>query len=110
MHHDAGCRIGIDDWKVGQGVCLLTVIMFLPLWGCVDRKVQAEDDALASVARALLYDYEPANLLGVDIDVTDGMIYLSGEVDVFAHKVIAGRLARQAGGGRGVVNKVHVEP
>jgi len=69
---------------VGQGVCLLTVIMFLPLWGCVDRKVQAEDDALASVARALLYDYEPANLLGVDIDVTDGMIYLSGEVDVFA--------------------------
>jgi len=101
---------GINDLKIARGVCILMALMILPAWGCVDRMAQREDDALESVVRPLLYDYEPANLLGVDIDVTDGMIYLSGEVDDFAHKVIAGQLARQAVAGRGVVNKVHVEP
>ena len=101
---------GIDDLKIARGICILMALMVLPAWGCVDRMAQREDDALESVVRPLLYDYEPANLLGVDIDVTDGMIYLSGEVDEFAHKVIAGELARQAGAGSGVVNKVHVEP
>ena len=96
--------------KIAQGVCILTALMLVPAWGCVDRIAQGEDDALESVVRPLLYDYEPANLLGVDIDVTDGVIYLSGEVDTFAHKVIAGQLARQAGAGSGAVNKVHVEP
>lgn len=110
MNNPPTRQIGTDGLRIARGGCVLTALMLLPAWGCVDRMAQREDDALESVVRLLLYDYEPANLLGVDIDVTDGMIYLSGEVDEFAHKVIAGQLARQAGARSGVVNKVHVEP
>jgi osmotically-inducible protein OsmY len=110
MNNPPSRQIGTDGLRIARGGCVLTVLMLLPAWGCVDRMAQREDDALESVVRQLLYDYEPANLLGVDIDVTDGMIYLSGEVDEFTNKVIAGQLARQASAGSGVVNKVHVEP
>jgi BON domain-containing protein len=110
MNNYPGRGIGTDDLRIAPGVSILTALMLLPAWGCVDRIVQGQDEALESVVRPLLYDYEPANLLGVDIDVTEGVIYLSGEVDTFAHKVIADQLARQTGVGSGVVNKVHVEP
>ena len=110
MNNPKGRQNGTDGLKLARGGCILTAFMLLAATGCGDRMAQREDDALESVVRPLLYDYEPANLLSVDIDVTDGMIYLSGEVDEFAHKVIAGELARQAGAGSGVVNKVHVEP
>lgn len=110
MNNPKGRQTGTDGLKISRGGRILAALMLLLAWGCVDRMAQREDDALESVVRPLLYDYEPANLLGVDIDVTDGMIYLSGEVDEFAHKVIAGQLAQQAGAGSGVVNKVHVEP
>ena len=47
--------------KIARGVCILTALMLLPAWGCVDRMAQREDDAVESVVRPLLYDYEPAN-------------------------------------------------
>lgn len=90
---------------------LWTVGLFIPvaLISCVDQRMQ-RDDALGRAVKEALYDQIQVNLLHVDISTTDGVVYLSGEVDTYQHKEEAERLAREVEQVVKVVNKVQVQP
>jgi osmotically-inducible protein OsmY len=68
------------------------------------------DDAtiLASVKTKLVAD-KPANLTRVNVDVTNGTVYLTGNVDSAEQKVRAERLAQEVRGVRRVVNNLAVK-
>jgi hyperosmotically inducible protein len=51
---------------------------------------------------------KPANLTRVDVDVTNGTVYLNGSVDSAEQKVRAEQLAQSVKGVRSVVNNLQV--
>jgi len=70
----------------------------------------AVDDTtiLASVKSKLVAD-KPANLTKVNVDVTNGTVYLTGNVDSAEQKTRAGRLAQETKGVKSVVNNLEVK-
>ncbi|MBA2484583.1 MAG: BON domain-containing protein [Nitrospira sp.] len=65
---------------------------------------------IAQAVKRAIYDHEAANLLQIEISTNDRTVYLTGEVETFAHKEEAERLAKRVDGVRAVVNKIQVEP
>ena len=63
---------------------------------------------LASVKGKLVAD-KPSNLTRVNVDVTNGTVYLSGNVESAEQKVRAERLAHDVKGVRSVVNNLQVK-
>ena len=68
------------------------------------------DDAkiTASVKSKLVAD-KATNLTRVDVDTTNGTVYLNGTVDTPEQKTRAEQLAWQAGGVKNVVNNLQVQ-
>lgn len=97
-------------WK-SVAVCL--VILGVLAAGCssTGRTVGENiDDAtiLASVKGKLVAD-KPANLTRVNVDVTNGTVYLTGNVDSGEQKSRAERLAHDVRGVKRVVNNLQVK-
>jgi osmotically-inducible protein OsmY len=91
-------------------VCIFAAIALFAATGCVDVAAWRDDDAIGDAVKHRLYEYGDANLLEVEVSVSNRVVYLSGEADEFSYKDIAGRVARQVDRVVDVVNKVQVEP
>jgi len=98
-------------WK---SVAVFLVILGVLAAGCrstsTGRTVgDAVDDKtiLASVKSKLVAD-KPSNLTKVNVDVTNGTVYLSGNVESAEQKARAERLAQETKGVRSVVNNLQV--
>jgi hyperosmotically inducible protein len=63
---------------------------------------------LASVKTKLVAD-KASNLTKVDVDVTNGTVYLTGNVDSAEQKSRGERIARDVNGVRSVVNNLEVQ-
>ena len=99
-------------WK---SVAAFLVILGVLAAGCSSTSTgrtvgQDVDDKtiLASVKTKLVAD-KPANLVKVNVDVTNGTVYLTGNVDSAEQKVRAERLAHDVKGVRSVVNNLQVK-
>ena len=100
-------------WK---SVALCLVVLGVLAAGCSTSARSGQtvgeniDDAtiLASVKTKLVAD-KPANLTRVNVDVTNGTVYLTGNVDSAEQKVRAERLAHEVRGVRRVVNNLAVK-
>lgn len=62
---------------------------------------------LASVKTKLVAD-KPSNLTKVNVDVTGGTVYLSGNVESAEHKTRAEQIAKDVKGVKSVVNNLQV--
>lgn len=89
---------------------MLAAVVLSAATGCVDVSAWRDDDAIGDAVKHRLYEYRDANLLEVEVSVSNRVVYLSGEADEFSYKEIAGRVARQVDRVADVVNKVQVEP
>jgi osmotically-inducible protein OsmY len=82
----------------------------LALAGCqVVQGSPADEQLQAAVVRALI-DREDANLLETEVDVEDGVVYLSGEVRDHDRLLQAEAEARRVAGVKAVVSKLRIEP
>jgi hyperosmotically inducible protein len=99
------------QWK---SLAVFFVILAVLAAGCrstTGRSVgQNIDDKtiLASVKSKLVAD-KVSNLIKVDVDVTNGTVYLTGNVDSAEQKSRAERIAQEVNGVRSVVNNLHVQ-
>lgn len=99
------------SWK---SLAVFLVILGVLAAGCgstTGRTIgQDVDDKtiLASVKTKLVAE-KPANLTRVDVDVTNGTVYLNGSVDSAEQKVRAEQLAQSVKGVRSVVNNLQVK-
>ena len=99
-----------DPVNQGLRVAGILVVVASAVMGCVDVAAWRDDDAIGDAVKHGLYQYEGANLLEVEVSVSNRVVYLSGEADEFSYKETAGRLAWQVDRVADVVNKVRVEP
>jgi hyperosmotically inducible protein len=67
-----------------------------------------DDAGITAAVKAKLVADKASNLTSVDVDTTNGTVYLNGAVADVATKVRAEQLAWQAKGVRGVVNNLQV--
>jgi hyperosmotically inducible protein len=67
-----------------------------------------DDAGITAAVKAKLVADKASNLTRVDVDTTNGTVYLNGSVADSATKVRAEQLAWQAKGVRGVVNNLQV--
>lgn len=99
------------QWK---SLAVFLVILGVLAAGCrsaSERSVgQNIDDKtiLAAVKTKLVAD-KPANLTKVNVDVSNGTVYLTGNVDSAEMKTRAERLAQEVNGVRSVVNNLQVK-
>lgn len=99
-------------WK---SVAVFLVILGVLAAGCSSTRTgrtmgQDIDDKtiLASVKGKLVAD-KPSNLTKVNVDVTNGTVYLTGNVDSAEQKTRAERLAHDVKGVKSVVNNLQVK-
>jgi hyperosmotically inducible protein len=67
-----------------------------------------DDTAITASVKAKLVADKPTNLTRVDVDTTNGTVYLNGSVDSPGQKARAEQLAWQANGVKSVVNNLQV--
>jgi hyperosmotically inducible protein len=67
-----------------------------------------DDAGITATVKSKLVADRASNLTRVDVDTTNGTVYLNGTVDTPEHKTRAEELARQANGVRAVVNNLQV--
>jgi hyperosmotically inducible protein len=67
-----------------------------------------DDAAITASVKAKLVADKPANLMRVDVDTTNGTVYLNGAVESPEQKARAEQLAWQAQGVKSVVNNLQV--
>jgi hyperosmotically inducible protein len=67
-----------------------------------------DDTAITASVKAKLVADKPTNLTRVDVDTTNGTVYLNGAVDSAEQKARAEQLAWQANGVKSVVNNLQV--
>jgi hyperosmotically inducible protein len=67
-----------------------------------------DDAGITATVKAKLVADKASNLTRVDVDTTNGTVYLNGSVGDASTKVRAEQLAWQAKGVRGVVNNLQV--
>jgi hyperosmotically inducible protein len=99
-------------WK---SVAVFLVILGVLAAGCrstttgqtVGEKID-DKTILASVKSKLVAD-KPSNLTKVNVDVTNGTVYLSGDVESAEQKTRAERLAHDVRGVKSVVNNLQVK-
>jgi hyperosmotically inducible protein len=93
-----------------QRIILIAVFVVMGLGAChtPPRFHSPDDDRVGvSVKRALVED-QTMNLVPVEVDVHDRIVYLTGDVDTARHKLRAEQIARKVEGVTGVVNKLRV--
>jgi hyperosmotically inducible periplasmic protein len=84
----AGCRSSSTGRTIGQDV---------------------DDKTILATVKGKLVADKPANLTKVNVDVTNGTVYLTGNVDSAEQKTRAERLAHDVKGVRSVVNNLQVK-
>ena len=67
-----------------------------------------DDTKITAAVKAKLVADRPANLTRVDVDTTNGVVYLKGSVDSPEDRMRAEQLTREARGVTGVVNQLQV--
>lgn len=67
-----------------------------------------DDTAITASVKAKLVADKPTNLTRVDVDTTNGTVYLNGAEDSAEQKARAEQLAWQANGVKSVVNNLQV--
>ena len=67
-----------------------------------------DDTKITASVKAKLVADRPANLTRVDVDTTNGVVYLNGAVDTAEQRARAEQLAREAKGVQRVVNNLQV--
>ena len=67
-----------------------------------------DDTAITASVKAKLVADKPANLTKVDVDTTQGTVYLTGMVDNPEQRARAEQIAWQASGVKAVVNNLQV--
>ena len=67
-----------------------------------------DDKTILASVKSKLVAEKPANLTRVNVDVSQGTVYLSGNVESAEQKVRAGRLAQETHGVKTVVNNLEV--
>lgn len=68
-----------------------------------------DDAVLTSYVKTALVADKASNLVRVDVDTNNGVVYLSGTVDSAKDRARAAELARGVEGVRGVVNNLQVK-
>ena len=97
-------------WK---SLAVFLVIFGVLAAGCSGTRGRTVGDALddktilASVKTKLVAE-KPSNLTNVNVDVTNGTVYLSGNVESAEQKTRAERLAQETKGVKSVVNNLQV--
>lgn len=69
-----------------------------------------DDAVLTSYVKTALVADKAANLVRVDVDTNNGVVYLGGTVSSGKDRERAAELARGVKGVRGVVNNLQVQP
>jgi osmotically-inducible protein OsmY len=69
---------------------------------------QPNDDFITRSVKAALVEDRQMNLIRVDVDCDEGIVYLSGEVDTVEHQLRAEQIAGTVEGVKEVVNKIKV--
>lgn len=76
---------------------------------CTHGTYAADEAITQAVVRALLHE-ETVNLTRVDVQTNEATVYLSGEVQNYAQKQQAERIARTMQGVQNVINKLDLQP
>jgi osmotically-inducible protein OsmY len=98
-------------WK---SVAVFVVILGVLAAGCSSstsgRTVgdKVDDSTILASVKSKLVAEKPANLTKVNVDVTNGTVYLTGNVESAEQKTRAGRLAQETRGVKSVVNNLEV--
>jgi hyperosmotically inducible periplasmic protein len=97
-------------WK---SLAVFLVILGVLAAGCASTHNQTvgekvDDKAILASVKTKLVAEKPSNLTKVNVDVTDGTVYLTGNVESAEQKMRAEALAKDTKGVRSVVNNLQV--
>jgi len=100
-----------SHWK--SLAVLLTALTVLAV-GCRSTTGQSvgekvDDKALLASVKTKLVAEKAANLTRVNVDVSDGTVYLTGNVESADQKTRAEQIARDTKGVRSVVNNLQIQ-
>src|SRR5215210_1017980 len=87
---------------------MAVVIAHLACLGCVHAQRQADDELASRITTALLASDE-LNLSRIEVNVDDGIVYLSGMSDDHESKSHAEQEAQGIAGVKGIINKIEVD-
>ena len=98
-------------WK---SVAVFLVIFGVLAAGCgstTGRSIgeNIDDKTILASVKTKLVAEKPSNLTRVDVDVTNGTVYLNGSVDSAEQKTRAEQLAQSVKGVKSVVNNLQVK-
>jgi len=99
----------------GRGVMITFAVVALALVvaGCTTTQSparQLDDNAIHAAVKAKLTADRFSNLLNVDVNVTNGVVTLAGEVITDEDREYAEEVARGVMGVRAVVNDLRIQP
>jgi hyperosmotically inducible protein len=103
-------RAMTHTWK---SLAVFLVILGVLAAGCrtgTGRTVgeNIDDKTILASVKTKLVAEKPSNLTKVNVDVTSGTVYLSGNVESAEHKMRAEQIAKDVRGVRSVVNNLQV--
>jgi osmotically-inducible protein OsmY len=98
----------INRFSIGAAGTQLVLAVFIGITGCHLPQQRADDQVASRIDEALLKSDE-LNLSRIEVNVEDGIVYLSGMSDDHESKVHAEKEARSLAGGKRIVNKIEVD-
>jgi osmotically-inducible protein OsmY len=101
-----GHRVGIPI--SAYAVILATAVLIACQGPPHSTSQQSNDDLITRSVTLALVEDRVMNLVRVDVDTEDGVVYLTNEVDTVEHKMRAEQIARTVYGVKDVVNKIKV--
>jgi osmotically-inducible protein OsmY len=98
-------------WK---SLAVLFVALTVLAVGCRSTSTQSvgqniDDKTILASVKTKLVAEKASNLTKIDVDVTNGTVYLTGNVDSAEQKSRAERIAQGVSGVRSVVNNLRVQ-
>jgi osmotically-inducible protein OsmY len=93
-----------------QAISLVPILFFVGGIACETRlSVQSQDDdRIARAVKQALVEDRQMNLVPIDVDVSERVVYLTGDVDTAQHKLRAEQIAQTVADVRRVVSKLRV--
>jgi osmotically-inducible protein OsmY len=99
----------INQISISSAVAQLVLVAQMGLMeGCQLAQQQADDELAFRIDEALLRSDE-LNLSRIEVNVEDGVVYLSGMSDDHESKVHAEKEARALAGDKRIINKIEVD-
>jgi osmotically-inducible protein OsmY len=94
--------------SIGPAVAQLVLMACVGIIGCHFQQQQVDDQVASRIDEALLKSDE-LNLSRIEVNVEDGIVYLSGMSDDHESKVHAEEEARLLAGDKRIINKIEVD-